>query len=69
MGQGQERRRDYKGTRKLLEMMDMFIIWIVVMVSWVIRSYALILCSLLYAMYTSIKLLKPEKAFGSLIRS
>lgn len=33
-------RRDYKGTRKLLEMTDMFIIWIVVMVSWVIRSYA-----------------------------
>lgn len=69
MGPGQEGRRDYKGTRKLLEMTDMFIIWIVVMVSWVIRSYALILCSLLYAIYTSIKLLKTKKAFGSLIIS
>lgn len=34
MGQGQEGRRDYQGIRKLLEMMDIFIILIVVMVSW-----------------------------------
>lgn len=33
VGQGQEGRRDHPGTRKLLEMMDIFIILIVVMVS------------------------------------
>lgn len=51
------------GTRKLLVVMEMFIISMVVMVSWVqtdVKTYETVhfnLCSLLYINFTSLKLL------------
>lgn len=58
-----------RGTKKLLRIIDIFIILIVVMDLWVysvhmtklIKLYILEMCSLMYINYTSIKLLKRKR--------